>query len=257
MILIGETLNSSIPHVREAIEEKNKDLILEIIKNQDHADYLDVNTALTSNEASYMSWLVDLILKHTKQGIMIDSPNPAIVEDILKKIDNRPVILNSISLIDRHEYIDYALKYRTGIVALPIGRKMPETIEERVDNSAKLISSLIEKGISEKDIYLDILVEALATNDMSGKIALETMVRVKEKFKDVKTIAGLSNISFGLPKRQLINNCFLSSAIFKGLDAGILNVTSRASLDVIYASLAIKGDDEYCLDYINYIRDGE
>jgi cobalamin-dependent methionine synthase I len=77
---------------------------------------------------------------------------------------------------------------------------------------------------------------------------------VKEKYSGIKTTCGLSNISFGLPKRALVNCAFLTIAVANGLDSAIMNNTSRMLMDTLHAALAVSGQDEYCLEYIQYVR---
>jgi 5-methyltetrahydrofolate--homocysteine methyltransferase len=104
---------------------------------------------------------------------------------------------------------------------------------------------------------MDILVESLAVNSNSANESINTLIYVKEKHKGVKTTCGLSNISFGLPKRALVNSAFLTIAVANGLDSAIINNTSRTMMDTLHAALAVTGQDEYCLEYIQYVRNIE
>lgn len=256
MIIIGEKLNSSIPSIQTAMETRNKEEILKVIKEQaeNGADFLDVNTALLSNEEDAMKWIIEMIMKNTDVGIMLDSPNPKVVQACIKDIKDRKVIINSVTLVDRQEYIDIALEYNAGIVALPIDSRMPDTLEKRYENTDRLIELLTSRGIKKDSIYVDILVESLAVNPGSSDESINTLNYVKEKYSGIKTTCGLSNISFGLPKRALVNCAFLTIAVANGLDSAIMNNTSRMLMDTLHAALAVSGQDEYCLEYIQYVR---
>ena len=153
MIIIGEKLNSSIPSIQTAMETRNKEEIWKVIKNSENgADFLDVNTALLSNEEDAMKWIIEMIMKNTDVGIMLDSPNPKVVQACIKDIKDRKVIINSVTLVDRQEYIDIALEYNAGIVALPIDSRMPDTLEKRYENIDRLIELLTSRGIKRFNI---------------------------------------------------------------------------------------------------------
>ena len=108
--------------------------------------------------------------------------------------------------------------------------------------------------MSHTNIYLDVLAEALATDDTSGPVAMETIKAIKTTFPDVHVTCGLSNVSFGLPKRVNLNNAFLAAAVFAGLDSVIIDITNASTKQMLFASLAIAGKDEYCLNYLNSAR---
>lgn len=256
MIIIGEKINSSIPSVLNIMNSGNEESIRKLVMSQcdNHADYLDINTSLSRDEEKTMNRIIDIIQECSDVGIMLDSPNENTVINCIKNIKDRDIIINSVTLNERQKLIDIAKEYGTGIVALPIGQKMPRTIEERINNSAEIIEKILNKGISPENIYLDILVEALATDNRSAYNAIETLKAVKRKYGSVKTTCGLSNISFGLPNRSLINNAFLTYAITNGLDSAIMDNTSKTIMDTVFAAAAVSGNDDYCLDYINYTR---
>ncbi len=256
MVIVGEKLNSSIPSVLSMMDNRDEEKIVEIIKKQCYfgANYLDVNTAMTKNEESSMLWILDLIKKNSNVGVMLDSPSPSIIIKSLEYIKDTKVIINSVTMTDRLELIDVAKEYNTGIVALPIGSKFPRTLNERIENSYKMVDKLISAGIRQQDIYLDIIAEALSTDTDSALKAFKTIEGLKSNYANVNTICGISNVSFGLPSRFNINSTFLTIAIYTGLDCAILDITSKKIRDAIYSASAITGKDDYCLDYINYIR---
>lgn len=113
---------------------------------------------------------------------------------------------------------------------------------------------MIERGIDEGKIYIDVLAQSIAFDTQSALNAAETIKHIKTFYPNVHTICGLSNISFGLPKRVNINNGFLTLAIYEGIDSAIMDITNPDTKQMLYASLALCGKDQCCLDYLNAVR---
>ncbi len=259
MILVGEKLNSSIPKVFELMEKKDDGAIKQIALDQQNAgaDYLDINTAIfRSNELEMLEYVLGIVLENTTCGIMLDSPSPAVIEKAITLISGRDIIINSITLKDRiNELLPVIKSYGTGVVCLPIdGDGIPKTADRRVENSLKLIKILQEAGIEKDKIYIDILAEALAVDSDAVKKAVDAISALRKAEPEVHIICGVSNVSFGLPKRADINAAYLTTAIFAGLDSGILDVTNKQIRNSVYISAMMAGLDEYCMDYLGYIR---
>ena len=260
MLVIGEKLNSSIPKTLEAFQKRNSDAVIELIKKQERfgANYLDINTALTGEqENDTMRWVVDLVLQHSRCDIMIDSPNIEAIKEVLPYIQGRKLFINSISTDKAYEELLPMIK-ETGasVVCLPIvGREIPAQPEGRLKNADLLIEKLTAAGIAADNIYVDVLAEALATEEKAAATTLKTIRLIKEKYPEIQTICGLSNISFGLPKRANLNAVFLAMALVSGLDAAILDCSSPRIQDMLYTAEALLGRDEYCMEYIGYCRE--
>lgn len=260
MVLIGEKLNSSIPSVRRLMDAGDCGSLAEIVKKQSlcKADFLDINTALCADEAGTMRRLCALCLENSGCGIVVDSPNPKVCEDSLAYIrerSDRPCIINSITTDERHGCIDTALRYGAGIVALlTTGQGIPQTAKERFANAEKAIALLKNAGICEGDIYIDVIVESAAANENAARTALETIALVRRKHPGVHILCGLSNISFGLPKRPLINRAFLTLAAYFGADCAICDVTSEDIRAAYLAAEVLNGADEFCMEYISAFR---
>ncbi|MDF2685048.1 MAG: Pterin binding enzyme [Clostridia bacterium] len=260
MTIIGEKLNSSIPNTLKIMNENNESLLISLIKDQEKngADFLDVNTAICGeDELDKLQWIIKLIIENSACGIMIDSTNPIVIKKALEFTKNRTVIINSVTLSERiDELLPIIKQTEAGIVALPIDKDgIPKTIESRIDKARLLIDKITAFGINQGSIYLDILAETLSTDDNNALLCLNTITAIKKLYPKVNTICGLSNISFGLPKRININIAFLSAAVINGLDSVILDITSTPIKTAILSSLAVAGRDFYCLDYIRYTRE--
>lgn len=261
MIISGERLNSSVAKTAELIKAKNTEGIKALIQTQEEsgADFLDINTAMCENEAASMKWIVELVLEYSNCGIMIDSINPKTVIDTMNFIKNRPVIINSITLNDRiDELLPVIKEFKTGVIALPISASgMACRAQERLENSFKIVDKLTAFGVGEEFIYIDCITESLAMNSNAGRIFNETLKLIKKELPMIKTIGGLSNISYALPQRHNINTAFLCAAVFSGLDAAITDISSAYIKMALKAALAVNGNDEYCIDYINTTRELE
>ena len=262
MIIIGEKLNSSIPSTLKALQNDDKEYIINqiILQTKSGADYLDINTSLCGdNELEKLIWVISLVLKNSSCGIVIDSPNTEVVKNALPLIKDRKIIINSVTVDQRiDELLPVIKEYKTGVIALPIDKNgIPDTAKKRTDNAVKVIEKLKDAGIAQENIYLDVLAETLSTSDSSAVTALETIKGVKALYPEVKTVCGLSNISFGLPKRVYINSAFMSMAIAYGLDSAIMDINSEAMQLALFATKALFGKDEYCIEFITKVRELE
>ncbi len=259
MIIVGEKLNSSIPKMFEKMKAKDTEAIRQIAISQQEAGarYLDINTAIfREDEFEMLKYILDIVLENTDCGIMLDSPSPAVIEKALPLLAGRDIIINSVTLQDRiNDLLPLARSYKTGVVGLPIDSEgIPKTVEKRVENSLKLIEIMNKEGIKNTDIYIDALAEAVAVESEASSVTIRTIDGVRKAHPDVHLICGVSNVSFGLPKRTDINSVFLSAAIFAGLDSGIVDITNEQIKSTIYTAEMIAGRDEYCMEYLGYIR---
>ena len=259
MIIIGEKLNSSVPKTLDALNRHDLDYVVRMIKQQElsGADYLDLNTALTGeNEIDNMLWLIRLVKENSQCGIVIDSPNPDVIAHCLPNTKNNKTIINSITLDGKYDaVIEMSKQYGAGVVCLPIKEKsVPNAAGERFAYAVEIAAKLRHMGIEDENIYIDILVEAIATNSMATSVALETTKLVKKEFPKINTICGLSNVSFGLPRRAKLNGAFFIMMIQNGLDGAIVDITSDEIKNAIFTSNALLGKDEYCMEYIAHSR---
>lgn len=257
MILIGEKLNSSIPSTLRAMKESDEEII-SLIKAQEAAGaaYLDINTAMfEADELPMMEKIVKLALSNSSCGIVLDSPDPKVIEEAAKLCAGRELILNSVTSDERiDELAPAAAKLGCGVIVLPMDTDgIPETAEGRLECAKKAIAKLTAAGVDEENIYVDAICETLATLDTNAKTSLETIRLVKEN-TNAKTTCGLSNVSFGLPKRAFVNAAFVSIAIYNGLDSAIADAMNEELRRAIHSANAVSGLDEYCMEYIGFIR---
>lgn len=262
MILVGELINTSRKAINAAVETKDSEYIAEIARKQDEAgaDYIDINCgSLVNNEPEVMEWLVNIVQSVTDKPLCIDSPNPLALEAGLALVRNGQPMINSITAEkERFELIlPQVLKYKTKVVALCMDDSgMPETSEDRLRVARKLIPDLLAAGMSGGDIYLDPLVKPIGTNGSAGMEVLESVQKIHEEFPDIHFICGLSNISFGLPNRKILNQAFMIQTMVAGMDGYILDPLDKPMMGFYYASQAILGIDDYCVNYIRAHRSG-
>ena len=261
MIIISEKLNSSIPSSLKLMENGTDEEISNFISVQAEsgAEYLDLNGAMCKDEVKTVKRIADLIIEKSECGIALDSPSVKVMEELLEHIGGiRDVIINSITASERHENIDLAVKYNAGIIAVLTDENgTPDTAEKRLSNADFVISKMREAGIDDSKIYIDVIAETAAVEDKAASVALETVRLVKEKYENVHITCGLSNISFGLPERKVLNSAFFSAAVVLGMDAPICDITSPSMKKAFAATKVLLGEDDYCMEYIEEMRNGQ
>lgn len=263
MIIIGEKINSTLKSIRPAMESRDEKAIIDMAKRQTEAgaSFIDVNAGMFyNNEIEILEWLINTIQEHVKTPFAIDSPNPKAVLAGLKANKNGKPIINSITgEKERYEAVlPMAAKYNTGIIALCMDDKgMPETAAERVEIAKTLIKGITAEGIAMEDIYIDPMIRPIGTGSHYGHVALDTIREVKTEFPDVHIACGLSNISFGIPARKIMNQTFLVAAMTSGMDGAILDPLDNKLMTFLYATEALLGFDDYCMNYITKFREGK
>ncbi len=259
MIIIGEKINGSIPSAGKAIAARDEAWIRNLARIQEdaNADYLDCCASVNVNELETMKWLIDIIQDETSSKICVDSPDPHVCAKAIEYC-KKPGIVNSVSLEgDKIDTIFPVIaNTRWGCVALLSGDKgIPQTAEARLDNFKRLMERAESFHIAANRLYIDPLVEGLATNQQSLTTFAATCRGIKELYPDVHITSGLSNISYGLPVRKMLNMAFMTLAMQAGMDSAIVDPTNRDMMGVIFATQALLGEDDYCMEYISAYRD--
>ncbi len=263
MIIIGEKINSTLKKVKPAIENYDSKTIqnLALTQVKAGATYIDLNAGMFFNdEPDRLEWLVNTVQEVTDAPLSMDSPNPEALERGLEANKNGKPIINSITAeSERFEAVlPLVVKYKTAVIALCMDDTgMPETEEDRVAIARRLIPELSDAGVAHEDIFIDPLIRPIGTGSHYGKVAIGTMRKVKEEFPDVHVTCGLSNISFGIPARKLMNQTFLVAAVANGMDGAILNPLDKKLMTFLYAVEALMGHDDYCMEYLTAYREGK
>ncbi|HPT78745.1 MAG TPA: methyltetrahydrofolate cobalamin methyltransferase [Candidatus Atribacteria bacterium] len=262
MIIIGERINTSIKAIRPAVENMDAATIQEVAVKQaeEGAHYIDVNCGtFPYKEPDLLKWLVNTVQEVTDLPLCIDSANPEALRAALSVYKGAKPIINSVTAERKRFDSVFPLvkEFNTSIIALCMDDDgMPETAEQRVRIADWLINTMTKGGVDINDIYIDPMVRPVSTGTHYGIVALETIRRVMAEFPGVHTTCGLSNISFGLPARKLINQAFLISAIAAGLDSAILDPLDKRIMSFVYYAELLQGRDDFCMNYLTAFREG-
>lgn len=237
------------------------------------ATYLDINVDEFSTDVDervrLMKWTVGVIQQATSVPMCIDSSNTDILRAGLEACDQsrgRPMV-NSVAL-ERVDVIDIAAEFNAVVIASAAGKKgLPSTAEERLQNLDILIPKLTASGFGNVHIHVDPLVFPISTDSNNGKHFLDAVSAVRERYgEEIHIVAGLSNVSFGMPNRKLINQVFSRLAVEAGADGGIvdplqINMDILKSMDTESESFKLArallmGEDEFGMNFIAASRDG-
>jgi cobalamin-dependent methionine synthase I len=263
MIIIGEKINSTLKAVRPAMENYDAKAIQDLAKRQYDAGatFIDVNAGMfIDDEPQRVEWLVNTIQEVIDAPLAIDSPNPKALLAGLKANKNGKPLINSITdESDRwNAVLPLITEFKAGIVALCMDNTgMPETIEDRLVIAERLVEKLTKEGVALSDIYLDPMIRPVGTGSHYGVVAIETIRKIKTEFPEAHIACGLSNISFGIPARKVMNQAFLIAAMAAGMDGAILDPLDKKLMTFLYAGEALLGLDDYCMNYITKFREGE
>ncbi|MDP4094156.1 MAG: methyltetrahydrofolate cobalamin methyltransferase [Bacillota bacterium] len=262
MIIIGEKLNSTLKSVRPAMENYDAAFVQELAKKQYEAgaNYIDLNAGMFyKDEPERLEWLVKTVQEAVDIPLSIDSPSPKALEKALRANTNSKPIINSIT-DEKERYnpiLPLVTEFKTGVIALCMDDEgMPETVEDRFKIGARLIEKLTKAGVQPEDIYIDPMVRPIGTGSHYGIVAIETIRKVKTEYPEVHIACGLSNISFGIPVRKLMNQTFLVSAMTAGMDGAILDPLDKKLMSFLYATEALLGYDDFCMNYMTKFREG-
>lgn len=259
MIIVGELINASRKTISQAIECNDANYIKQVAKEQFEAgaNYIDVNAGIfVGQEDKYLKWLVQSVQEDLEVPCCIDSPDPKAIEAAMA-VHKGTAMVNSISLEkERYEAI---LPIIAGtdlkIVALCMGPDgMPETADDRLKIADKLVNGLVQHNIPIDNIYIDPLVQPIATNDTFGIEFLDAVQAITTRFKGIHTMCGLSNISFGLPERKFINQIYAFMAVSRGLDGLIVNPLDKSMMAGLITAETLAGKDEFCMNYLQAFR---
>lgn len=253
-VIIGERINpTGKKKFKQALRDKDMEYILEEgVKQADSgADILDVNVGLPEiNEVEMMKKTVYELQSILPLPLQIDTTDPAAMEAALRMYNGKAMV-NSVN--GKQEVMEKIFplvqKYGGVVVGLALDEDgIPSTAEGRLAIAEKIYNTAAKYGISRKDIVIDALTMTMSTDDNSANVTLETVRRIKEQ--GGRTVLGVSNISFGLPQREVITSSFFLLAMGAGLSAGIINPNSAAMRQAYDSFCVLGGFDAQCMNYI-------
>jgi 5-methyltetrahydrofolate--homocysteine methyltransferase len=236
------------------------------------ASFLDVNVDEFSTNIEErcraIEWVAGVVQQKSRLPLSIDSSNPAILEAGLRACQQgrgKPMV-NSVSL-ERVDAIATAAAFKAVVIASAAGEKdLPTTTEQRLENIGRLMPKLDAAGIRDGDVFIDPLVFPVATDSNNAQSFLDAVRAVRQRYGAVHITGGLSNVSFGMPNRKLINQVFTWLAVEAGADSGIvdplqindkmLQTVDTASEPFKLARALLTGEDLFGAEFITAHRDG-
>jgi 5-methyltetrahydrofolate--homocysteine methyltransferase len=261
MLIIGELINCTRKKVGAAAAARDVEFFKDLARKQVEAgaDMLDVNGGLPGQELELLPWLVNIVQETVPVPICLDSADPEALRRALPLCQQRTMI-NSIT--DEPARIATLLpllrEFRPKVIALCMGEAgPPNTAAERMAHASHLIDLLTAEGLALDDIYVDGCVLPVSTGPEHAKALLEAVGAITSRYPGVHTSAGISNVSFGLPLRKLLNETFAVLLMARGLDAGIVDPCDTQLMANIRAAEALLGRDEYCANYLRAFREGK
>lgn len=261
-ILIGERINpTGKKRFKQALLENDIGYILQEAVNQQAkgVHVLDVNVGLPGiDEAQMLTTSVCELQCVTDLPLQIDSSDPVAMESALRRYNGKAMI-NSVNGKEDNMNAIFPLvkKYGGFVVALTLDEKgIPSTVEGRMKIARKILLTAALYGINKKDIIFDPLAMTVSADKMSAVTTLETVKKITEQL-GCNTSLGVSNVSFGLPSRELVNAAFFTTAMENGLSAAIMNPYSARMMEAYYSFNVVKGLDDNCMDFINFASQQE
>lgn len=259
--VIGERINPTGKRLmKEALRTGNHDHVVAeaIAQERAGAQILDVNAGLPEiDERAVMCRLVSELLSVTTLPLQIDSSDPAVVEAAVRGYPGKPLI-NSVNgkAESLAAVVPIAARYGCALVGLTLDEDgIPPTAEGRLAVARKIVAATDAAGIPRHDVAIDCLAMAASTDQTAPGTILSAIRAVKAELPGVRAVLGVSNISFGLPFRPLLNATFLAAALGAGLDLAIINPGARRMMDVVDSWRVLSGEDEQARFYVEHYAD--
>jgi 5-methyltetrahydrofolate--homocysteine methyltransferase len=263
IFVIGEKINATREDVTRVIEERNESALVDLAVSQVEAgaDYVDVNVADRKSDSDFeresMTWAVGVIERAVDVPLVIDSADPKVIQAGLSAIKKKPPIVNSVS--GGSDTLDTVLKFAKDaggqVVALAMDDNgIPNNAEDRVKICRSIVLVAKKVGFSFEKLIFDPLVLPIGVQPQAARVTLRTLQQIKELAASASTVMGISNVSYGLPRRGFVNQAFLSLATLAGLDYAILDPLDRQLMHSLRATEAVLGRDKHCRKYITAIR---
>ena len=266
MIIIAEKINGSIPSVAKAIEARDEAFLKDLAIRQseqigENPGFIDVCSSVAPEvEFETMRWMLDLVQSVTDVPISVDSPNAECLVELLPYV-KKPGLVNSVSgegnkidlifpLLAKPEYKDWEV-----MALLSDDTGIPKSAADRLRVFDKIMAKAKEYGIAPSRIHIDPLVEMLCTSEDGIAMVEEVMAKIREQYPSIHISGAVSNISFNLPARKLVNMAFVCLAIKAGMDSAVFDPLDKQLLGVIFATEALLGQDDFCMEYIGAFRD--
>jgi cobalamin-dependent methionine synthase I len=262
MLIVGERINTSRKPVDEAVEKHDTAYIAGDVKRQVQAgvDFIDVNAGSRhGRELDDLKWLVEVVEGAVETPLALDSPDAKVLLEMVKRVKKPPMVNSTTAEKKRFECMIPVIQERNcDIVALCMDDEgIPASVEESMKTAFFLVNELTKLGMPPSNIHLDPLTQPISVKSKNGEAAITAIRRIRKEFPEVKTICGVSNISFGLPNRFLLNRLFIVLCIGAGLTGAIVDPLDQKMMTHIIGGEALTGKDPYCMKYLKTYRTGQ
>ncbi len=264
MIIIGELINGTRKNPKQAIADKNADYVADLAKRQAEAgaSFIDVNPGTTGDdEVTDMTWLVETAQAVMDKPLSFDTPNVKAIEAGFAAYTGKDTpLINSITAEKEKldTLLDVVVDTGANVVALALGDDgMPCMAGQRETTAKKLIDTLAGAGVAPERIFLDPVIAPISTAHETGRHVFQAIKAVKEHCPECHVTCGLSNISYGLPNRKLLNRVFLALCMMMGLDSAVMDPLDEQIMAELVTCEALIGQDEWCMNYITASREGK
>jgi 5-methyltetrahydrofolate corrinoid/iron sulfur protein methyltransferase len=263
MLIIGENINATIPRVKKMIVGHDSESLVELARRQEAAGaaIIDVNVGTgegtAEDEVDDMKWLVGLLRESVGCRLCVDSADTAVLKAGIDEGGDRVGMVNSVKATDGNiaEVMPLAAERGLPLIALCMdGSGIPKDAETRLKACERILKGAESHGVPAENLYFDPLVMPVSTDIRQGSTTLDTLRGIKENFPRAKTVLALSNISFGLPKRTLINQAMAHMAQYLNVDALLISPLDAALMTAVKAGEAVMGRDRHCRRYSRATR---
>lgn len=261
MLIIGERINATRKKIGEAVTRRDADFIKDEARKQVEAGahMLDVNGGVAGQEVEYLAWLVKIVQEVVQVPLCLDSADPEALRQALPLCRQPPMINSITDDADRYHAVAPLVKeYGAKVIALCLTTGAPpQGQEDRVATAVSLVGRLTADGIPIGNIYVDPCVFPVSTGSQHGPAVLDAISRIRSQCQGVHTSCGVSNVSYGLPVRKLLNEVFLLMLLGRGMDAAIIDPCDAGLMAKISAAEALSGRDAHCMGYLKAYRSGK
>ncbi len=264
MLIIGEKINATIPSVKDAILKRDEKMLVQLAVDQERAgaSLIDINVGTgeggSEDEIRNMEWLASLVAASIQANLCIDSSDHKVLEAGLKAVPGRAGMINSVKATEQNmkEVLPLCAEYDVPVIALAMDDTgIPKTPEARLEACEKILQGAQAAGVPADRIFFDPLVMPVSTDTSQGMVTLETLKGIKDRLpQQARTVLALSNVSFGLPSRSLINSAMLHMAMCFSVDALLINPLDSTVMSALRAGNAVLGKDRHCRKYTRALR---
>lgn len=262
MLIIAERINATREAIADAMKNREAEHIAREVSKQEKAgaDFIDVNAGSDPDkEVENLCWAVEVVQENTDLPLCIDSAGAEGFRAALQRVESDDVMLNSVNGEQSHmdEIFPIAAECGGRLVGLLMDEGgLPTGVDDRMAVAQKIVDGAEQAGIPVEKLYIDPCLQPLSTSPDQAPAVVETVERLMTEYPGIHTTGGLSNISFGLPYRSILNRVYLSLLIQAGLDSAIADPTTRDMMATAYATEALCGRDDFCMNYLKADRSG-